>query len=483
MARSGREPPADDGLVDLLDLSSGEPRPPHELTQPRQIATREHALIRRLAVVVVAGPGAGVHHLAPRARIVIGTHLSADVRLGDRAVSRLHCELALEGDRAVVRDLGSKNGTRVDGVAVLAAPVHHGAVLGVGDTKLRIELGDADVPVPLSDHVAFGAAVGRSPAMRALFAVLESAAPSDATVLLEGETGVGKDVLAQALHEASARAEAPLMVVDCAALPPGLLESELFGHERGAFTGADRARPGAFEAAHGGTLFLDEVGELDLELQPKLLGVLERREVRRVGGAHTRPANVRIVAATSRRLSGEVNAGRFRADLYYRLAVVPVVVPPLRERDGDLPLLCERLLADLTGSEAAGRAAAARLLTPAFVAALGRHSWPGNVRELRNYLERCLVIAEAGPPGAEAAGGGDGDGETRAAGASVGPTPPVIDPDRPLKEARDRHVAWFERRYLEALLARHGHNVSAAARAAGMGRAQLYRLLWRAGLR
>jgi transcriptional regulator with PAS, ATPase and Fis domain len=460
MSMSG--PPPDD----LLDLS--EPAEPHDRTLPAPAPTREHALIRRFALRVIAGPESGTRVVSQSARVLVGTHPTAELRLSDRTVSRFHCELALERGRVIVRDLSSKNGTRIDGVEVHAAPLRHGATLTLGDTQLRFELGDEDVLVPLSDRVELGGAVGGSPPMRALFAVLEHAAKSDATVLLEGETGTGKDVLAQAVHAESARRDGPFVVVDCGALPPGLLESELFGHERGAFTGADTAREGAFEAASGGTLFLDEIGELDLELQPKLLGALERREVRRVGSARGRLVDVRVVAATSRRLQVEVNAGRFRSDLYYRLAVVAVKVPPLRERRDDLPLLCERLLAELCGGVSAGRAAQARLCTPVFMTALARHEWPGNVRELRNYLERCLVVSDAGPPG----------GDTPVPGAM-----PPIDPALPLGDARQRHVEWFERKYLEELLRRHGGNVTSAAKAAGIGRAQLYRLLWRAGLR
>jgi transcriptional regulator with GAF, ATPase, and Fis domain len=256
------------------------------------------------------------------------------------------------------------------------------------------------------------------------------------------------------------------VVVDCSALPANLLESELFGHERGAFTGATGPREGAFEAAAGGTVFLDEIGELTPDLQPKLLRVLERREIKRLGANAYRPVDVRIVAATNRSLRGEVNQRRFRSDLYYRLAVLVVLLPPLRERAGDIPALVERLLETLG---AAGRPETAFVRTPEFCAELARHAWPGNVRELRNHVERCLALNAAAPLGAEDA-------------AEPGAEWPV-DVERPLRDVRDAAARGVERRYLEAVLERHGHNVTAAARAAGVDRIHFYRLLSRHGLR
>jgi two-component system, NtrC family, response regulator GlrR len=300
-----------------------------------------------------------------------------------------------------------------------------------------------------------------------VFAVLARAAGSDITVLLRGETGTGKDQAAESLHRMSARRDQPFVVVDCGGLPARLLGSELFGHARGAFTGADRARVGAAEAAHRGTLFLDEIGELDLDLQPVLLRLLERREVTRVGETRPVPVDVRVIAATSRNLRREVNAGRFRSDLYYRLAVMEVVLPPLRERLDDLPLLLASLL-DRAG--AADHPGAAALRTPEFAARLARHDWPGNVRELRNYVESCLALADRAPPP------GTGGESTRNA-------MPAIDLSMPFRAARDRWLRWFERRYLEELLAGAGDNVSAAARAAGVDRVYFHRLLRRVGLR
>jgi DNA-binding NtrC family response regulator len=309
--------------------------------------------------------------------------------------------------------------------------------------------------------------VGRSVAMRRAFALLERAAASDATVLFRGETGTGKEAAAESIHAESRRAGGPFIVVDCGAIPSELLESELFGHEKGSFTGASSARDGAFLAAHGGTLFLDEIGELDLELQPKLLRALERREVKKVGQNRYIPVDVRVVAATNRDLKEEVNARRFRADLYYRLAVLDVVLPPLRERADDLPMLVEHLLGAL--GDSAREPGTEFVRSPGFLADLQRHRWPGNVRELRNYLERCVALRERAPIE---------DGLSTGAGAS-----PEVDISLDLREARERWTEVFEREYLKRLLDHHRGNVSAAARAAGFDRIHFYRLLWKRGLK
>jgi DNA-binding NtrC family response regulator len=418
---------------------------------------RARASIPRLRLRVVDGPDVGASFAATGERVVLGTHDSADLVLADKTVSRFHCEIALRGERVEIRDLGSRNGTRVDGVTVLHAVLHAGAAVTVGGTRLVFEV-DAPgvVHLPLAGGDRFGAMVGRSLVMRTAFARLERAAASEATVLLEGESGTGKELAAEAIHAASARRAGPFVGVYCGAIPPELLESELFGHERGAFTGALTARDGAFAAAHGGTVFLDEIGELSLALQPKLLRALERREIKPVGRTAYQAADVRVVAATNRDLRAEVNAGRFRTDLYYRLAVIDVRLPALRERADDLPALVEHILGALG---AATRPEADLVRRPEFLAGLAAHPWPGNVRELRNHVERCLALRAIEP-----------------LSAATTAAPPVPDD---LRDARD---GW-ERGYLETLLARHGGNVSAAARAAGIDRKYLYKLLWRNGLR
>jgi len=310
--------------------------------------------------------------------------------------------------------------------------------------------------------------VGQSSPMRAVFDTLALAAASDATVLLEGETGTGKEITAEAVHRGSRRRDKPFLVVDCGAIPPQLLESELFGHERGSFTGAVSSRQGVFEAAAGGTVFLDEIGELSIDLQPKLLRVLERREVRRIGTNQHMPVNVRLVAATNRALREQVAARKFRSDLYYRLAVVELRLPPLRERLSDLPLLVEHIARTLGPLDSD----TARVMhSGEFLAKLARHDWPGNIRELRNHLERCVALHDFSAPHPSAS-------------ASAMPTPETAAGiGRPLREARDEWVNSFEKRYLEELLRVNDNRVSVAARSAGVDRIYFYRLLWKHGLR
>jgi DNA-binding NtrC family response regulator len=341
--------------------------------------------------------------------------------------------------------------------------LRQGSLIRVGRTALRFELETEANRMAVSPSTEFGSLVGASLAMRATFSLLERAATTDSTVLLEGETGTGKEGAAESIHRASSRNSGPFLVVDCGAIPANLLESELFGHERGAFTGATSRRIGVFEEAAGGSVFLDEIGELAPDLQPKLLRVLERREIRRIGTNASIPVDVRVIAATNRDLRAEVNAGRFRSDLYFRLAVLRVTLPALRQRPEDLPLLVERIV-EMLGHD---RARAAALLTPALLADLRRNAWPGNVRELRNFIERCLVFEEA---------------------AQVGAAPPeeeapaAVDPATPYAEARRVAIDAFERSYVKALIAYHRDNVGQAARASGMNRAYLYRLLQRHGL-
>jgi transcriptional regulator with GAF, ATPase, and Fis domain len=441
---------------------------------------------QRFLLRVTAGPDAGLVHAGSGDRTVIGTHESADLRLTDPTVSRFHCEIVSTARGLLVTDLESRNGTRIDRLSVLQARASQGASLVLGRTTVALEIEAHPAEILRSQRDRFGVMVGQSPALRRAFALLERAAASDATVLLEGETGTGKDAAAESIHRESGRRDQPLIVVDCGALPASLLEAELFGYERGAFTGAVEARAGAFESATGGTVFLDEIGELALELQPKLLRVLERREVKRLGAARHKPVDVRVIAATNRRLHAEVNDQRFRSDLYYRLAVIEIRLPPLRERAEDLPLLVEHLL---RGMGSGAEAEAARLREPAFLAELARHSWPGNVRELRNFLERCVALGELlQPAGAataaaapEAPAGGDPSLDSpRLAGS---PDRLGIDLTLPLKEARQRHQRRFEEQYVRALMDHHGGNIAAAARSAGVDRITLYRLLWRFGMR
>jgi len=428
----------------------------------------ERLSLRGFRLIVIDGPDAGVVTAARGERIAIGRHQSADLRLTDGSVSLFHCEVEVGTGPATVRDLGSRNGTLIDGVSVREGFPQCGAILTLGRTRIRLEIGSDEVAVPIALNQRFELLVGRSVAMRRMFGLLERAAASDATVLIEGETGTGKEVAAESLHRASPRRDGPFVVVDCGAIPPTLLESELFGHERGAYTGAVGERVGAFEEAIGGTIFLDEIGELGSDLQPKLLRALERKEVKRVGSNRWISVDCRVIAATSRSLRVEVNERRFRSDLYYRLAVVEVRTPSLRERPEDLPVLVEHFLSQV-GVRDHGEAA--RLRTPEQRAHLERHGWPGNVRELRNYVERCVALGELPPLPRDGDDAGPGHGVPR------------IDTSVPLRTAREHWLEHFERRYLEEVLESCGGNVSAAARRAGMDRPSFYRLLWRTGLR
>jgi DNA-binding NtrC family response regulator len=302
--------------------------------------------------------------------------------------------------------------------------------------------------------------------MRRLMAQLVRAARSDVPVLLHGESGTGKELIARAVHDASGRASKPFVTVDCGVLSPGLVASELFGHEKGAFTGADKRHVGVFERAHGGTLFLDEIGELPASLQTALLGVLERRRFRRLGGTEDIATDVRIVSATHRDLRSEVNANTFRLDLFYRLAVVRLEVPALRERPDDIPVLVEHFL-----KQAGHTGAVESLLPTSLMASLQAHRWPGNVRELRNYVEALVAMGEPLPL------------EAQQQGAAAAPEAPRAPMESSYKEARQAVLEAFEVRFLQALMERTGGNVSQAAREARMDRSYLIELLQRHGLR
>jgi two-component system, NtrC family, response regulator GlrR len=400
-----------------------------------------------------------------RPRSTIGSHSDNDLVVGDRTVSRFHCEIVVDESGVLVRDLLSKNGTRIDGIPVKEAYLRPGASLELGNVVFRVRMRDRATDPVAEGPARFGNLEAASPGMRALFAQLAAVASSDATVLLEGETGTGKTALAQALHIEGPRAERPFFVVDCGAIPANLLESELFGHERGSFTGATARRIGAFEAASGGTVFLDEIGEMPRELQPKILRVLESRSIRRVGSNEQIPVDVRVVAATNRSLRTEIDSGAFRADLYYRLAVVTLTVPPLRERPEDIPVLVRHMVGELRIDPMQ----ATWLLSPMVLARLSRAPWPGNVRELRNHVERAALLAASDDRAA------DPSGPLRALPAAADP----LDPDLPYADAKRAILDDFERRYVQALLEKHAGDVAAAARAAGVHRAHFYRLVAR----
>ncbi len=424
----------------------------------------------RAKLVVLAGPNEGLERALTHA-VRVGSDAASDLCLDDRGVSRAHATFFVRDGSVWVRDDGSRNGTFFQGSQVREAELPLGAVVTLGATPVAIYPRWHVQEVPPSRADRFGRLYGASLAMRAVFAVLERVAPTDTTVLIEGESGTGKELAARSLHDASGRADKPYVVVDCTTIAKELAESELFGHRRGAFSGAVADRSGAFQQADGGTIFLDELGELPLDVQPKLLRVLEAGEVRRVGDSAHAPINVRIVAATNRNLDAEARRGRFREDLLYRLGVVRVRLPPLRLRPEDIAGIAALLL---DGRLEPGDRVAGEPLQQ-----LIRYSWPGNVRELRNVLERAWALAPRH--------GGRVRFEelifnlasNRTEPATLGFSFPGVDSPLPYKEAKAQLLAQFDDEYVQALMRRHDGNVSRAAREAGISRKHLYELLRR----
>jgi len=413
--------------------------------------------VRSLSVEVVEGASAGARAEGEGEALTVGSAEGNDLVLADPTVSRYHLELRRGEEGVRVVDLGSTNGTRFAGARIERATVPPGATLSLGHTTIRVEDG-ARVTLELLDGDELAGLRGRTAVMRRLMARVGKAAKAEMPALLVGESGTGKELVARALHEESRRSGGPFVTVDCGALSPALVASELFGHEKGAFTGADRQHEGAFERADGGTLFLDEIGELSPELQPALLGVLERGRFRRVGGRKEVSVDVRVVAATHRDLRAEVNEGTFRLDLYYRLAVVVLELPPLRERLEDVPLLVEHFLREAGHDGAVSEVFSAEALT-----ALCRHRWPGNVRELRNVVEATLAMGETPPLFVAEPTGGDAALDDALLA-------------QPYKDARRVLLDAFERRYVQRLLERNDGNVSAAAREGRMDRTYLIKL-------
>jgi DNA-binding NtrC family response regulator len=417
---------------------------------------------------VLHGPDAGLEVDVPPVGVVVGADPSADVVLSDEAVSRRHCSLVPKGDGFEVSDLGSRNGTLLDGVTLVKATVPVGAVLRVGGSLIQLVPAEEAVLIPPSTRATFGALVGGSLPMRQVYAVLERAAASNAPILLLGESGTGKELAARAVHEYSTRKDEAFVVFDCGASSETLIESDLFGHVKGAFTGAHADRPGAFELAHGGTLFLDEIGDLPVNLQPKLLRMLETGEVMPLGGRKPERYDVRVVAATNRDLDEEVNRGTFRGDLYYRLAVVEVELPPLRKRLEDVEEIVKVFLTrEGRPSDELGSDNLDRLLG---------YQFPGNVRELRNIVTRAVALSPPGTPFSQMPillSGSTYKRDTEC-GARA---------DRPFQEAKSELIQRFEREYLKDLLIRAGDNISQASRISGIDRKHLYRLLESAGLR
>jgi transcriptional regulator with GAF, ATPase, and Fis domain len=438
-----------------------------------QLVGREIHL-ERPKLVVLTGANKGEEHWLkdPGMRLAIGS--ASDCAIALPGIAERHAELELLTDGSGVRVLDRSSGrTRINGSPIHEAVLEPGGTLDLDGTELRLQDATDTITILPSTSEKFGPAIGRSLTMREVFGVLEAVSATNATILLLGETGTGKDVVAQAIHHASPRRSSAMVTLDCGAIAPTLIESELFGYERGAFTGAEEQRAGAFERASGGTLFLDEIGELPVDVQPKLLRALDDRTIQRVGAGRPLPVDVRIIAATKRDLAEEVRRGRFREDLYFRLAVVPLTLPPLRERREDIPLLVDhfhRAFEARTGHKAE--------IETDEVHSLLAHDWPGNVRELKNTVERALWLALTGGglarfmlptmivPGASAPE------------LAVQP----FDAARSFSEHKQDWEQEFEKKYLAWLLARADGSISQASRLASMDRKHLRGLLRKHGL-
>jgi DNA-binding NtrC family response regulator len=417
-------------------------------------------------MAVVSGPSVGAHRAIEAREFRIGKAAANDLTLSDPTVSRFHCVIEYTPQGLMLRDLGSTNGTQVGGCFVERAYLTPLVPIQIGSSTLQITSSAEPVHDVTSDAGHDIRMLGSSAAIRQLLAVLPRVANNGVTVLLEGETGTGKTLLAEMIHRAGPKPEGPFIIVDCGSIPPNLIESELFGHERGSFTGATERQIGAFEAASGGTIFLDEIGELPLHMQPKLLRVLEERMIKRVGSTKSVPVDVRVVAATNRDLQENVERGAFRADLFYRLDALRLRLPSLRERNEDIPPLVEQFARRVHSDvDATFLENLKRTLSK-------RRDWPGNIRELRNAVEKAILLGDF-----QNGSGTPADTETQL----VGPDEALAEFDAALsfREAKDKAVASWERHYLRSLFKHAGSNLSLAARLAQMDRSHLRDLLRR----
>jgi transcriptional regulator with GAF, ATPase, and Fis domain len=434
---------------------------------------RNRILVQKCKLLAVSGPLKSREFVVKSDTFTIGSGRSNDLMLEDSTVSRRHCEIQLSPEGYSIRDLGSTNGTYVQGVRIKSAFLDEGTEFQLGSTRLVFCPMQEMMEYKLSKAEAFGSLLGRSVPMRRVFHIAERYAKTDSTIMIEGETGTGKEILAEEIHRHSNRKDKPFIVIDCASLAKDLVASELFGHGKGAFTGAITDRVGAFEHADGGTVFLDEIGDLSPELQPQLLRVLEKREVKRVGTNTVRKINVRIISATNKKLQNEVNVGNFREDLYFRLSVINIELPPLRKRKDDIAMLAEAFLTEFLGAGAPLEMANVDEAARAF----RNHDWPGNVRELRNLVEIAshseeepidlaafLYLGRSRRPQSD-------NSSSR------------FTADRPFKVVKQELIQEFEMHYIADLLKRHDDNVSQAARHADIERAYLQRLIRKYGLR
>jgi len=464
----------------------------------------ERATVRRLRkakLVVMDGADKGKEIEISKSRCTGGRSIINDLMITDKSISGTHFEIAVRDDGYRLRDLNSRNGTFVNDLRIREVYLLPGVKFRAGQTTVMFQPTTDIVEIELSKQDRFDKVIGGSPVMREIFANLEKISPSDLTCLVTGETGTGKELIARGIHNASLRKKKPFVVLDCGSIPRELIESTLFGHEKGAFTGAVGQQVGCFEQADGGTIFLDEIGELDISLQPKLLRVLEQREIKRVGGDRTVKVDVRVLAATNRDLRAEVNNGNFREDLFFRLSVVNCELPPLRDRREDIPTIANLFLKDVIARRGANLSFGQDAM-----AALLNNNWPGNVRELRNVVERAGALSDGpvitrqdltfGPGGPSPMVQHDlalaGVNAAHAAAAQMsgvavpgGPTsfdPALLKPGLAFKGAKQTVVDAFETAYLGALLKRNEGNITRSAQEAGLTRYHLRELLKRHGL-
>jgi transcriptional regulator with GAF, ATPase, and Fis domain len=417
---------------------------------------------------VPQGPDKGKSAIVTKEPIVVGADPECALVLLDRTVSRRHAEVRREGDYVIVKDLASTNGTYYRDARVGEVFVPLGGEVSFGRTRVKIVPEEVAVESRPYTQDRLGPLVGGDLRMREIFTLIEEVAPTPVTVVIEGETGTGKELVAQAIHERSLRSKGKLVVFDCTNQPKDLIESALFGHVKGAFTGATAERLGAFERANSGTIFLDELGEFSLDLQPKLLRVLESREIQKVGGDDYDPVDVRVIAATNRNLRAEVRAGRFREDLFYRLAVVRIQLPPLRDRREDIPRLVEHFLEE-TKADCS--------VDPSCIEKLKRYDWPGNVRELKNVVDRAAALSR-GRENVDLAKFIQHDEEDTPLGSAAA----QADTNLSFKEAKGKVIQSFETQYIEALLREHNNNISVAAREAGIDRKHFKDLMRKHGI-
>ena len=448
------------GLNAFEDIGS------HTATHTLAIENRTTLKVRKCRLVVSGGPDLGKEVNTDKERIRIGGHGTNDLVLTeDRTVSRHHSEVQYTERGYLLVDLNSTNGTWLDGRRIERAYLSQGSVVRAGQSEIRFSNVDEEVTVEPDREGELCGMIGHSVKMRQIFGLIRKIAPMDVSVIIQGETGTGKELVASAIHQLSGRAKGPLVVLDCGAIPPNLIESELFGHEKGSFTGATSSRPGAFERASGGTIFLDELGELRTDLQPKLLRVLENREVRRVGGNDTMEVNVRVVAATNRDLQKEIQNGNFREDLFFRLSVINIQLPPLRQRREDIPLIVRRALEEPEIVARHGR----KRLTPQATAMLMAYPWPGNIRELMNVVSHVLTFSE-----------GEDIDITHLPARVQGQQkeqPLPFNEHLSFKDAKEQLLENFEREYLSQVLKRCDGNISRAARESGLHRKSIERLV------